>query len=164
MATRFGGLMRLVRVVELPVVGANAGDAVDEECQVQLWRVREGVLTMAQGLEDVVRDLGFVGPRHVGGDVRHDVIYVVVTQDDGRWGDAAGGADEWRVMQGRESQFDEYADGGLGVERWPAVVWVDDGGFSHDFVGSPCDFVQRLGEFLVRVREDVRDVGQSVAD
>ena len=119
---------------------------------------------MAQRLEDVVNALGFAGPRHVGGDVRHDAIYFMALLDDGRWGDVAGGADEWRVLRGSESQFDENTDGGLGVERWPAVVSVDDGGLGHDVVGSPGDFVQRLAELLVRVREGVRDVGQPVAD
>ena len=114
---------------------------------------------MAQGLEDVVGALGFLGLCHVGGDVRHDVINVVASRTTGGWGDVAGGADEWRVLRGSESQFDENTYGGLGVERWPAVVSVDDGGFSHDVVGSLGDFVQRLAELLVRVREGFREVG-----
>ena len=155
---------RLVRVVELPVVGANAGDAVDEKRQIQPRPIGEVVLAMAQGLEDVVGALGFVGLCHVGGDVRLDVINVVASRDDGRWGDVAGGADEWRVLRGSESQFDENTDGGLGVERWPAVVSVDDCGFSHDVVGSLGDFVQRLAELLVNMNECGRDAAQPVAD
>ena len=89
----------------------------------------------------------------MGGDVRHDVIYVVASRDDGRWGDVTGGADEWLVLRCSESQFDKNTDGGLGVERWPAVVSIDDGGLSHDVVGSLGDFSQRTAVLLVNLNE-----------
>ena len=45
--------------------------------------------------------------------------------------------------------FDEGTDGGLGVEGWPAVVAVNDGGAGHGVVGSVGDLVEGIAELLV---------------
>ena len=85
---------RLVWVVVPPVVGTDARNTVNEKRQVQLRPFREGVLTMVQGLYDLVRPLRFVGTRHVGCNVRDDERDVVAERSNGWWEDVPGGAYE----------------------------------------------------------------------
>ena len=139
----------LVRVVELVVVGTDVGYAVDEDVQLQLWPLVKCFLVVTQSLDDLVGALGFVGPRHMGGDVGDDGVYVVARWHDGWRREVAGRANQGKMVRYGEAEFCKGFECRLGVERRTSVVAVDDAGAGHCVVGSLGYLAQGVPVLLV---------------
>ena len=153
-----------VNAVAPVVVETNVRHPSNEERQFEVGPFVEVCPTVFESLPNLLDVLRFRRLGQVSGDVRDDGINVVVAGNDWWRRHVAGGSDDGRVVRFCAAKLDEGADGVLGVEGWPAVVEVDDGGSGHHVIGALGDLAQGAAMLVVDADQRCSDAVHLVVD